>query len=309
MTTRQHFNNSSFTLASDLSDVSTSITLNSNIPTITSDAVRYTIYSGSNVEIISIASNAGAPTYTCTRALEGTTAIAWSSGTAVECRGTADSFDRKEDLISGRTLTAATIATDDKILIQDTSNSDNLKTVLVSDVAGLGAVSFIGVQTASASPQLDFTGLSNYSKVVFVLNEIAPATDNVELRFRTSTDNGSTFDSGASDYRYAARSATTVPSATQNGSTATAYISLGDAQVGNAANEFAAGEVTLINPTSAAWKHVLYNITYQSALTAFLWYQGASVRATAADVDAVRFYFSSGNIASGSIYAYGYKKS
>jgi hypothetical protein len=72
-----------------------------------------------------------------TRGAEGTSGIAWDDGTSISIRPTADSVDRKEDLISGRTLTTATVATDDKVLIQDTSNSDNLKTVTAQAIANL----------------------------------------------------------------------------------------------------------------------------------------------------------------------------
>lgn len=43
----------------------------------------------------------------------------------------------KQDAISGDTITTATVATDDKVLIQDTSDSDNLKTVTTQAIADL----------------------------------------------------------------------------------------------------------------------------------------------------------------------------
>tara|TARA_R100001443_G_scaffold80624_1_gene87621 strand:- start:4232 stop:4921 length:690 start_codon:yes stop_codon:yes gene_type:complete len=41
--------------------------------------------------------------------------------------------------ISGASLTGATVATDDKVLIQDTNDSDNLKTVTTQAIADLGS--------------------------------------------------------------------------------------------------------------------------------------------------------------------------
>jgi len=46
-------------------------------------------------------------------------------------------LDAQEDL-SGATLTAVTVATGDKVLIQDTSDNDNLKTVTVQSIVDLG---------------------------------------------------------------------------------------------------------------------------------------------------------------------------
>ena len=43
----------------------------------------------------------------------------------------------KQDNISGDTITSATVATDDKVLIQDTSDADNLKTVTAQSIADL----------------------------------------------------------------------------------------------------------------------------------------------------------------------------
>ena len=47
--------------------------------------------------------------------------------------------------------------------------------------------------TASGSAALDFTGLTGYSSYAFVLSNIVPATNAVDLWLRVSTDNGSSF--------------------------------------------------------------------------------------------------------------------
>ena len=44
--------------------------------------------------------------------------------------------------LSGASLTSVTVATDDKVLIQDTSDSNNLKTVTAQSIANLASVSF-----------------------------------------------------------------------------------------------------------------------------------------------------------------------
>ena len=56
--------------------------------------------------------------------------------------------------------------------------------------------------TASASTSLDFTGLdTTYSSYQFTFDSILPASNNVSLRMRVSTDNGSTFIT-TSSYEY-----------------------------------------------------------------------------------------------------------
>lgn len=60
--------------------------------------------------------------------------------------------------ISGATLTAATVATDDKVLIQDTSDSNNLKTVTAQSIADLSEV--IDDTTPQLGGNLDVNGNS-----------------------------------------------------------------------------------------------------------------------------------------------------
>lgn len=47
-------------------------------------------------------------------------------------------FKQFQKILSGLSLTAVTVATDDKVLIQDTSDSNNLKTVTAQSIADLG---------------------------------------------------------------------------------------------------------------------------------------------------------------------------
>lgn len=326
MTTRQHFNNSDFLLAADLSDVATSITLNNSIPTITAGEVRYTIYSGSNVEIISIASNAGAPTYTCTRALEGTTAIAWSSGTAIQCRATADSLDRKADTtdlttglatkqatLSGAAISTVTIAGSDLMLFQDASDSNNLKRGLVTDISSLSVFVYLDAKTASASSELVFTGLANYTEIVFKFVDVVAATDAVGFYAQTSTNNGLSYDSGAADYSCVVRGDTSGGSSALAGSTSDTKITIipngASYSLGNATGEAVVGDFTITNPTGTAKRYGMLRVGYLQNQGFMGSSYGSWVRNSAADIDAIRFYMSSGNITSGTIYCYGIKKS
>jgi hypothetical protein len=179
--------------------------------------------------------------------------------------------------------------------------------VLSFVAGGSGALTFITSATASASATLDFTGLSNYSYILFVLNDIVPATDNTRLTIRTSTDNGSTYDSAATDYKYAVQGI--LSSATTSN-----IASTGDAEyeicsgVGNAANESVSGDVKLFNPTGTSYGKIHSRVVSIGATGEPGAFTGVGLRVTGADVDAIRFLFLSGNIASGSIYVYGLSK-
>lgn len=150
---RVHFNNFSTTLDGAIIAADTSITLATSIPSLGSDYVHLTIYGDGFYEIIKIASNAGAPTYTVTRAQEGTSARDWASGTSVECRVTRDSLDTKQDDLDALAITSATVASTDKVLIQDVSDSDNLKTVTAQSIADLAS----GGSSGTFTPVLEGT--------------------------------------------------------------------------------------------------------------------------------------------------------
>jgi hypothetical protein len=69
-----------------------------------------------------------------------------------------------------------------------------------------GGASLISSATASNDGSIEFTlDNSTYSSYQVVLDSLLPATDGANLYMRFSSDGGSTFDSGASDYEYAAR--------------------------------------------------------------------------------------------------------
>jgi len=164
----------------------------------------------------------------------------------------------------------------------------------------------ISSSTASASATINFTGLtSSYSKYIVVITDLIPATDNTSLLFRTSTDGGSSYDSGATDYEHTRlASVSTASGATTGESTGDTSIVL-SAQVGNAAGESFNATLTLYNPSStvktlAAW--TASNVRQDSAASNTI---GTGYRDSAADVDAIRFLMSSGNITSGTFYLYG----
>ena len=110
------------------------------------------------------------------------------------------------DALDGAALTAATVATGDKVLIQDADDSDVLKTVTaqsIADLAAGGAWEFISTATASSSSELVFTGLdsADYQAYKFVIEHLVPSSASQWFYVRMSDDGGSTWKS--SGYKYA----------------------------------------------------------------------------------------------------------
>lgn len=165
----------------------------------------------------------------------------------------------------------------------------------------------LATATASSSATIDFTGLSSsYNAYMVVLSNVVPATDNVSLWIRTSANNGSSYAAGASDYSWARVSVshTTTPTTTTSGDHADSQI-VATAIQGNAANEFVSGIIRCYNPILASYTSVSWELVYQNTVAAGTHVHGSGMRRTATATDAIRFLFSSGNIASGQFDLYG----
>ena len=177
--------------------------------------------------------------------------------------------------------------------------------------SGTTLISSTTVTTSVAS--VDFTGfdVSKYKRYLIILDAVKPATNSTSLRMRTSTDGGSTFDSAADDYDsqclYTVSTAVAATFAV-NDAILLAGPTAGHMVLNTAADSGVAGHVNIINPHET-------NVTAIHGNLAYSGYQGGytgslvhGIRDSAADVDALRFFFSSGNIASGTFEFYGIKE-
>lgn len=190
-------------------------------------------------------------------------------------------------------------------------DSSNALLESVDDKASAGSLVYLGEQTASNSAALDFTSLitSDYNKYVFELQDIRLATAGEDLLARTSTNNGSSFDNNTNNY---SSNYTTVDSAgteTNSGaSNRTSHI-IGVA-LGNLATGAFCGQMCLYNPLGTTnFKNITNEGCYENNAGNLVWISGGGRRNAAADIDAVRFLASSGNITSGTIRMYGVKNS
>jgi hypothetical protein len=141
---------------------------------------------------------------------------------------------------------------------------------------------------------------------MITFNRIVPATNNVQMRIRTSTNNGSTYDSGASDYKYTIISLASDTTNYNTGSNANAFVLMNNPTITSTATSGGLnGTFNLFNPSSVSQKQYFWNTTHVDAGTALNLTYGSGVTAISADVDAIQFYMSSGNIASGTFRLYG----
>jgi len=186
----------------------------------------------------------------------------------------------------------------------------------------LGAMVHIKTLTASDSANLSFVhGSSNvvldstYPLYMFKLINIHPANDNVQLMHNGSIDAGSNYNVAATAITFEGEKAEGSDGGTLG------YIQAHDhAQgtggkkltynCGNDNDQSLSGELMLFNPSSSTFvKHYIavvsnsHNGNYEKNTYTAGYYN------TTSDIDAFKFFYSSGNIGSGTIKLYGIKDS
>lgn len=226
------------------------------------------------------------------------------------------------DVLMSLSATTPTMPTnyDKKVLIGKTrtDGSSNVESVRPANRAvlynndGLGAVGWELIQslTASASSSLDFiTGIdSTYDHYMLVISELRPATDGQDLKFRTSTDGGSTF-RATNEYQHGMADVTTAGTLSGSGGTAQDGMFITVNGVGNAADETYNGVIEFFSPdTATTGLRVTFRGSAKSAAGVFTAYFGAAELTNGEDVDAVQLVFAAGNITSGTASLYGLRK-
>ncbi len=161
-----------------------------------------------------------------------------------------------------------------------------------------------GTVSAAATLDLVLTSFTGYRGFKFWL-DFLPATDGAAIICRFSTDGGSSYD--ATGCSYVEQFSVDTPTSGTGGSGSTTGITMSGA-VGNATEEGVYVEATLLNPASTArnsriFGHAVKRDSNATPLTAQSLFAGA--REAAQDTDAIRFLFSSGNIAAGNYAVYG----
>ena len=195
-------------------------------------------------------------------------------------------------------------------------------TVLAGPVSGSAAVAafralvgadgasmvLLSSQAASTSAALDFTSMlgTTYDSYELHLSNIRPATDNVNLLFRGSVDNGSNYLAGT-EYNYATVQNDTSSVVTiTGGGGAGASAFLISAGIGNASGRGVSG-VIKFQRTAGSVSRSQWHVSFTSNSGNDANNTGGGIIGSN-DVNALRLIMSSGNITSGTASLYGIKK-
>jgi len=173
---------------------------------------------------------------------------------------------------------------------------------------GGGAWSVITHTVASSASTISFTGFNSSTYGAYqVFWRYTPGTDNSRLYMRTSSNGGSSYDSGGSDYRYAGTTANDSNATGTEYSAGNDHITLQGVNGGNASGEHNMGYLFIVNPDAAVNCYINIFNANQWDDVKMAYFAGAAMRASAADVDAIQLYPNNGT-ATGEFTFLGMKK-
>lgn len=186
----------------------------------------------------------------------------------------------------------------------------NVKAAIESLVpAQASGLEFITSVDASSEATLDFTAFdaTKYDSYVFTFANVTPTTGSY-FRARTSTNGGSSYDSSSNNYQYrimangsaSAAFETFIPLSGVSGST-----------IGLSADvDGISGTLEIHGPHLTKKTMVVFNgMHFGSTSSTLVDVSSKTVRLSSDDVNAIQFFFDSGNIESGTITMYGRRNS
>lgn len=241
--------------------------------------------------------------------IDGATTITLQPGEAclIFCNGTLfKTFGRRR--INDLTEDTAPDATADFVETWDASAGAHKKVKFQNFPAGGLTKLDSGTVSNAATVDIDLEAHAAYRHLKIVFSFL-PATDAVFLDARASTDGGGTFLSGA-NYNYTVQTVYDDGTEAKESANAGVAIGLSEGDIGNASNEGIRGYVDIYDHASTSlWALMSAKCVYQNSGAAIRVAQsdtGAAVR-IADDITDWRFFFSSGNIASGEWTLYGFR--
>jgi hypothetical protein len=179
------------------------------------------------------------------------------------------------------------------------------------DPRTLNVKNFVASATASTTAAIDFNNLdlTLYNYIV-VFENIVNSSASSALWLRTSTDNGSTFESGASDYYNGYVYGSAALGSAGGGSLSSAIILSGSTILGNEAGTGTSGEVFFTKANSSSKPMAKSLITaLESASTNLVTIAAGGARNNNAAINAIRLLPSSGTFLTGNIRLYRESKS
>jgi len=192
----------------------------------------------------------------------------------------------------GTNYASTAVGTSGQLLQSNGSSAPSWATVASSPMV------LITTTTASAASQVAFTDLSStYVKYIIELTNVSSSVNNTNLYIRTSTNNGSSYDSGASNYVWISSLADQGTSGTFSGqvSTVATEIRVG-VSISNVVNDGGINiQFNLINPSAATRTVMYWDGGYVNAGPNYVRVLGTGVRnSTAGVVNAVQLLPGSG---------------
>lgn len=171
--------------------------------------------------------------------------------------------------------------------------------ILAQDLGVLALLTSGTVANSAATLDIVLTSYTAYSTLLLVISNFRPATDLAELNLRFSTDGGTSYDAGASDYTFTlvGNSHISPPTTSTIGDESAAFITIVQ-NTGNVAPEAVSGQLFLYDRLTAAarTKASFSGVNIDGSGTAFN-ITSSGTRVTAQDTDAIRLLWSSGNFA------------
>lgn len=215
-----------------------------------------------------------------------------------------------DSAIDGHTFTSATITASDTILFQDADDSNNTKVDTVQGILDLagggGAWELVSTTNASNATSVDFTGLSSGYIYMLVIDGMKGNGGSGGPRFRVSTDNGSTFDTG-SNYAYDQESRYGGGNQATNGGNPVDHIRIANVSIANGSSDNLKSIIYLYDVGTSGRFFMNCTFSYWNTSTHGVGYSGGVWFGTGT-VDAVRVYLSANNI-DGDFYFYRLTKS
>lgn len=213
--------------------------------------------------------------------------------------------------IDGDTVSGAMIASQAEAEA-GTANDHIMTPLRVQNAIDENVSTFIATSVLSNDATADFTGFdeNKYDNYLFVFHNVTPATDNVQFWVRTSSNAGTSYDSGVSDYRWSTIvNSTGGPGGSGDGDDSEIQLTVVD-NVGSATGEVGvSGELRLMAAHLSKKSKIISHITFENTAGNNSQCMTGGERNDATKVSGIRFMFSSGNIESGTITMYGIRNS
>lgn len=181
---------------------------------------------------------------------------------------------------------------------------------------GLTARPLIQSQSVTSNTtEIDLTeGInSTYDRYRIIITDLHPTASNAKLQVVVSTDGGTTYETGASDYeslvttkRGSSDTGTTLE--TDAYSSSASSLTCMDLALGNTVNDQCEGRIDIIKPSNSDhYTRVKWRLTYTNSSGDLILTQGQGRYKANTAVNAIRLKLSSGSIASADIKLYGLK--